>query len=64
MKRVIFIAIGVLFIAVMSLVIYTNKPSNLSDQEIRQKFACDRITTDARPTDKYCGNPELYRSEQ
>jgi len=28
--------------------------------EIRQKFNCDRITTDVRATDIYCENPDYY----
>jgi Tfp pilus assembly protein PilW len=39
------------------------KTSNLSDQEIRTKFACDRITQEVRETDVFC-NPELYRNPE
>lgn len=35
--------------------------ATLSDNEIREKFSCNRITQEVRNTDTFCTNPELYR---
>jgi hypothetical protein len=34
---------------------------NISDQEIRSKFDCNRITLELRDTDIFCSNPNFYR---
>ncbi len=33
----------------------------LSDEEIKEKFRCNRITLEVLQTDVYCENPDLYR---
>lgn len=32
----------------------------LTGQQLREKFSCDRITDDLRATDIYCKDPSLY----
>lgn len=36
-------------------------PEMMTNEEIRDKFHCKRKTKDTRPTDIYCGTPNLYR---
>ena len=40
----------------------SSKKSNLSLQEIRIKFNCDRVTADVQETDIFCGNPTFYNN--
>lgn len=36
--------------------------TNLSDEQIRKKFSCNRVTANVMQTDIYCQFPELYRT--
>lgn len=65
MKKV-YIAIMIVASLVVTLGVvmyYRNDNQSLSDSEIRAMFACDRATKEARHTDKYCRDPDLYRKE-
>ena len=37
--------------------------SDITDEEIMQRFSCNRATLEARSTDVYCQNPDLYRQD-
>jgi len=45
-------------------VIAANEKTNSLPAGLSEKFGCDRITLDARSTDKYCGNYELYKKDK
>ena len=49
--------------AILAPVINKYRLEHLTDQQIRTRFDCDRITEDIRPTDKYCNDPQLYRDD-
>lgn len=57
--------IVVILVAVAFLVSFLiNKNlSEISDDEIKEKFECNRITLEIRPTDRYCSNPDNYRTD-
>lgn len=52
-------------VAVSAVAYFLFPESSLSNDEIREKFNCNRITMSARlrPTDVYCANPEQYRKD-
>ncbi len=52
---------GALLIIAVAVAIIATRPSDLTDEQIMQKFDCHRVTADYRPTDAYCSNPSLYR---
>lgn len=55
------IIISGLFIAYTLYSTESNSNVSLNDQEIRDKFECDRLTADWRQTDVFCDS-ELYRN--
>lgn len=63
MKKVLFIVASLVALIVSVAIIYKWKYSdkNLSNEEIRIKFECERVTADYRKTDIYCQDPDLYR---
>jgi Flp pilus assembly protein CpaB len=64
-KKRIVILVSVLAIAACLGIVLTNfmRTTNVTDQQIREMFECDRITTDVLSTDIYCSNPDLYRDD-
>ncbi|OYW84553.1 hypothetical protein B7Z17_03905 [Candidatus Saccharibacteria bacterium 32-49-10] len=64
MKRKILLTLQALILVTVALVgiLYLWMQSTMAtDEQIRLKFQCDRITADARKTDVYCRDPNLYR---
>jgi hypothetical protein len=55
-------AIIVIAISILGgFLLYKSKTEVLTDNKIRERFNCDRLTLDYRETDVYCKNPNLYR---
>ena len=61
-----YLLVGVLFLLTAAVVVFflflNNPKSALSDQQIKEKFACNRMTLEYRETDVFCSKPELYRN--
>lgn len=51
----------ILISATGALYVLATQHSETNDDEIKEKFDCNRITADVRATDIYCDNPGLYR---
>lgn len=72
-RKVAFTAVIVfLAIVIMGAYLLFNQPNSpitggnksditLSDEEIKEKFRCSRITMEVLATDAYCKDPDLYR---
>lgn len=61
-KRIVYILLALSIIAnaiLVGFIFFDNR--TLTDNEIKEKFACDRVTQDIRETDIFCNKPELYR---
>lgn len=53
-----------LLIIISAALLFQNKDTeNLSVNELRKKFRCERTTADELATDIYCENPEYYHSD-
>lgn len=53
-------ALLIIIVAIVVAVGMATSPSNLTEEQINQKFNCNRATADYRATDVYCSNPGLY----
>ncbi len=66
-KRLILVAVILLLsVSLAATLLIAQKQSAkgyLSPEEVREKFFCDRMTLDIRPTDGYCNNYELYKKD-
>jgi LAS superfamily LD-carboxypeptidase LdcB len=60
-KLVLVLLIVSLIINVCLIIYVFQSHKGLSDQEIKEKFNCNRPTTDVQETDIFCSNPDLYR---
>ena len=62
-KIIVLVILIVTIVLVYSVVrlLSVNHQSRLSDEQIREKFRCDRVTTEVLETDKYCIDPNAYR---
>jgi hypothetical protein len=49
-------------VAFMIVLLTNNANNSLSDAQIKEKFACNRLTLEYRETDIFCTRPELYRN--
>ena len=47
---------------VMAIFFLSNSKTGLSDEQVKEKFACNRLTLEYRETDIFCSKPELYRN--
>lgn len=65
MSKKILIIASLCLIATAGIIFFTqSKDGNLSDNDIKKMFKCNRKTKEYLSTDKYCQNPDLYRQEQ
>lgn len=56
---VFFLVLSVILNIMLGAYIFSNQ--GLSDDDIKKKFDCDRVTLEIRETDIFCSNPDLYR---
>ena len=66
LKRKIIIVILAIFLLVAGLSVAFNLKSEkpeLTDEQIRERLGCNRMTLDWRSTDIYCNYPQAYRDK-
>ena len=63
-KTIVFI-LGISIVLVgtlVALLLFMNNQSQKLPDDVFQKFGCDRVTLEHRPTDVFCGNPKYYNN--
>jgi LAS superfamily LD-carboxypeptidase LdcB len=61
-NKLVLVFLVVSLIINVGLIIYVFQThKSLTNQEIKEKFNCNRPTTDVQRTDIFCSNPDLYR---